>query len=94
MIQNSLCPTPSAPKEMLLSEFGDFYFYEKLRRMAWASTIRDAAEMTRGYSPKGSERFVELPYHSNSTLVVIRRKEYGAGGGDSRHNSLLAAASK
>ncbi len=74
--------------------FGDCYFYEKLRRMAWASTTRDAAEMMRGYSPKGSEGFVELPYHSDSALVVIRRKEYGAGGGDSRHNSLLAAASK
>ncbi len=79
---------------MLQGGFGDFYFYKKLRWMAWALTTRDAAKMTRGYSPKGSERFVELPYHSDSALVAIRRKEYGARGGDSRHNSLLAAASK
>jgi hypothetical protein len=50
--------------------------------MAWAPTTRDVAEMTRGYSPKGSERFVELPYHSDSALVVIQRKEYDAGGGE------------
>jgi hypothetical protein len=48
--------------------------------MAWASTMRDAAEMTREYSPKGSKQFVELPYHSDSALVVIRRKEYDMEG--------------
>jgi hypothetical protein len=80
MIQNPLCPALLAPKEMLQGGFGDFYFYEKLRRMAWASTTRDAAEMMRVSSPKGSEQFVELPYHSNSALDVNRRKEYGTGG--------------
>jgi hypothetical protein len=28
MIQKPLCPTPSAPKEMLQGGFGDFCFYE------------------------------------------------------------------
>jgi hypothetical protein len=47
MIQNSFCPTPLAPKEMLQGGFGDFYFYEKLQRMALGFDDKDAAEMTK-----------------------------------------------
>jgi hypothetical protein len=65
---------------MLQGEFRDFYFYEKLRRMAWTSTTRDAVETTRVSSSKGPKQFVELPYHSDSALDVNWRKEYGAGG--------------
>jgi hypothetical protein len=45
MIRNPFCPTPLAPKEMLQGGFGDFYFYEKLRRMALGFDDEDAAEM-------------------------------------------------
>jgi hypothetical protein len=77
IIQNPLCPTPLAPKEMLQGGFGDFVFLRNARWMALASTtMRDAAETTRGSRPKGSKGFVELPLRAD----IHWRKGYGAGG--------------
>ncbi len=58
-------------------------FYEKLRRMAWASAMRDAAEMTRGYSSKGIRtiRLALLPLRLRASCHSEKRVWRAGGGG-------------